>query len=365
MSRSFSRTRRFHFCLCLLVSVLLSADAAERPPAVGGKSPDVWEGVLYYRDFAYGPRKDAPGEGEGYAGPLAGHDACGRIYNSHRSGQSFDLMVDARGVRSDAPVYLNIHGGAWSCACDKDGENLRFLRRLALKGFAVVSMNYQLQTDVLTGGAETKRREKATFADMLADVDAMVSHLKREFLPGLGVRADRFAIGGSSAGAHLALLYAYDQDNPKPLGLGLRHDLRVGFAVDIVGPTDLADVGTADRRLVTLMGWLVDDDLAARQARGDVDGCRARLARHSPAHLVTQGSVPTILAYCRLKPDAETDGCVPVSAYHTMTNRLRTAGVPYAGDLRSGLRHGWLGAPYEEWLADRIGDYAARYLRAP
>ena len=343
--------------------------------------PDAWEGVHYYRDFAYGPRKDIPGEeGEGCTSGLTGRDDCGRLYNSHRSGQFFDVMVDARGVRPDAPIYLNIHGGAWCCACDKNGENMWFLRRLAQKGFVVVNMNYQLQTDVLDEKRELVRREHATFSDMLADIDAIVTHLKRDFLPRFGVKAARFAIGGTSAGAHLSLLYAYDQGNPSHLGLALRHDLKVAFAVDVVGPTNLASEDMMDlfvranrplgflfspqmtHRFSHLFGWLTADDLNARMTCGDVEGVKAVLSRYSPAKMVTADCVPTILAYCRLSKDADTDGCVPVSAYRDLKEALERAGVPLAAELRSGLKHGWLGADYERWLADRMGEFAQRYL---
>ena len=78
-----------------------------------------------------------------------------------------------------------------------------------------------------------------TFDEMLADIDAMVSHL-----PGLakaiGISIPRIAIGGSSAGGHLSLLYAYDGANPSVLGLGLKHSVPVACVFSDCGPSDLA-----------------------------------------------------------------------------------------------------------------------------
>lgn len=342
-------TRRL--TVLLLVGLAACASSAADLSARLGRPSEVWEGVRVYRDLAYGPRGDAPGEGKAYKGPITGRDANGRVFNGHRTGQFYDLIVDERGVKPDSPVYLNIHGGAWCCACDKDGENMWFLRRLVQKGFVVVNMNYRLQDDATEPKRKLVRRPDATFKGMLEDIDAMTSVIVTNLLPKLGVKADRIAIGGSSAGAHLALLYAYDQDNP--MGLGLRHRASIGFAVDVVGPTDLAAMGEYDRepRFQRLLKWLV----------GDAPG--GDLALYSPARRVTRFSVPTILAYCRLSEKSDTDGCVPVSAYHALRGRLESEGVPFAADLRPGLRHGVLGEKYEEWLVDRIREFADRHLK--
>ena len=381
--------------VCLVLAVLCGGRVCgQTADAVGAASSSVvWEGVRIDRDIAYGPRGDAPGEGNGRA---------------HRSGQFFDFLVDAgTPPRTDAPVYVNLHGGAWCQPFDKDGESLAFFKLLVARGFVVVNANYQLQNDVTASGTMPPRRPHATFHDMLRDLDDLGTFLVRDFLPRHGVKARSCALGGWSAGAHLALLYAYDQDHPgarsqqvatlplqQPVLLPeqqtttlsgrfpLRHDLRVGFAVDVVGPVDLADddfiapllgrrapFGTwwdaaATDRLLTLLGWLVDDDLRGRRARGDEDGMRAVLARFSPTRLVTPRTVPTILAYCRRFPFAGTDGCVPTSAYYGLRERLETAGVPVAGDIRTFRSHGRLGEGYTVWLADQIAAFARRgYLK--
>lgn len=344
---------------CLALAVLCGGRACGQ----AASSPSVvWEGVRMDRDIAYGPRGDAPGEGNGRA---------------HRSGQFFDFLSDAASPpRADAPVYVNLHGGAWCQPFDKDGESLAFFKLLVAHGFVVVNANYQLQNDVTAPGALPPRRPRATFRDMLRDLDDLGTFLVRDFLPRRGLTARACALGGWSAGAHLALLYAYDE------GLPLRHDLRVGFAVGVAGPVDLADddfvapllgrrapLGTwldaaAADRLVTLLGWLADDDLRGRRARGDEDGLRAVLARFSPSRLVTPRTVPTILAYSRRFPFAGTDGCVPTSAYDGLRERLEAAGVPVVGDIRAFRSHGRLGAAYTRWLADQIAAFARRgYLK--
>lgn len=374
---------------CLLVWAAVTALAASSVTNTvaafsSNRRPDaVWQGIRIYRDIAYGPRGDAPGEGEGYKSPITGKHPDGRSFHTHRTGQFFDLLVGEKaGFRPDAPVYVNLHGGAWCQPSDKDGESFEYFKMLVDRGFIVVNADYQLQNDVTDGNRKLERRPNAAFSDMLRDIDDLGTFLKNDFLPKVGVKAQKFAIGGGSAGAHLVTLYAYDQDNPAVLNLGLRHDFRVGFVVDCVGPVDLASkefaapflehklpLGTifnewAVDRLVTLLGWLVEDDLRARIEKGDLDGVRKALAKYSPIYLVTPKTVPTILAYCQIFPFAKTDGCVPTSSYYDLCSRLKAAGVPYAGDIRTFRPHGWLRTGFTIWMADRVAEFEKKgYLK--
>ena len=387
MDRKLNLASAFGYVVFLLVAATLAGCHGQSPgnlpaPTILGKSAETWEGIHIYRDFAYGPRPDAPGEGEGYESSITGHDPGGRIYHSHRSGQFFDFIFDAtREIRPDAPVYVNVHGGGWCSPADKDGESMWFLRRLAKRGFLVVNMNYQMQPNIFDERVKMERRENATFLDMIRDIDTLATYLKRDFLPRVGVEPKKFAIGGGSAGAYLSLLYAYDQDNPAVLEAKLRHEYRVGFAVDVVGPVDLTSPGMLAMavggkvpkggmlskslidRFATLVCWLVDDDVKGRVARGDLEGAKSILRKFSPTWLATPSSVPTILAYCRLHPFSDTDGMVPVDCYEGLMRRLDELGVPHVGEIRSWRVHGWLRDGYEDWLADQAQAFAQRHLR--
>ena len=174
------------------------------------------------RDIPYGSRLDQPGEG-GKQG--------------HRSGQFFDLYWPNE-VTTNTLVFLYVHGGAWSQKWDKDVDGWHILSRLAERGIVCCSMNYVLQNDVLTD-PKMPNRPNATFADMLRDIDLMISYLAPN-LPTRGLSPRKIGIGGTSAGAHLSALYACDGANPAALGLNLRHALPIGFVFDNVGPMDFS-----------------------------------------------------------------------------------------------------------------------------
>ena len=349
-----------------------------------GKMPHGTETTLgtklrVYRDLAYSTRDDQADEGKGYA-------ARGRGNGTHRSGTYFDVyaadsLFSAADVRAKTPVFVFMHGGSWSQAYDKDVACHELLRRVAAKGYFVLSMNYQLQNDSVEAGAQTKR-EKATFADMLADVDAMVSYLKKS-LPAMGLPTDKLVFGGESAGGHLAMCYAWDQDAPGISGLKLSPDLRVSCVTSVVGPSDLTEGQLAEilfsdmgkmipipqlQGMGKLMGWLTDADLMNMEG----SAAKAIVKKWAPVTLVKPASCPAILAYACdggfVGPNSS-DMIVPVSNFTSLTNRLTVAGVPHDAKLFMNTKHWEVGTNADkgqgvEWISERLAAFKEKGFAA-
>lgn len=345
-----------------------------------GKKPYGIDGRMHlYRDFAYGSRPDLPGEGDRYP---VWRDFKGAPFHTHRSGQLFDVYLpDAPGkVPAEAPVLLYLHGGAWCMRWDKDAEGYEMIKRLCDAGFVVCSMDYILQNDIMTD-VKQPCRPNATFADMLRDVDLMVSHLK-SFLPSVGVKPSRIAIGGGSAGAHLSALYACDQANPGVLGLNLRHDLPIGFVLDIIGPVNLmtdgmreAAIEAAEKfvktgkasedttaRFVTLLGWLTGTDVYAGYREKGAKAIYSALHRWSPLALVNPETPPFILAYNKLHPFSGTDGLVETANCTDMEEALGKVGVESASRFCWFRFHGQFNDRQLEWISETCADFAKRHL---
>ena len=242
--------------------------------------------------------------------------------------QTYDLYLPAAadGLSGDAPFFLFLHGGAW-CAGSK-GDGAAILREMAGDGFACASMDYALSS--IGGGG-------ATFDDMLRDIDAMVSHLAGEFRRAGASAPPRIAIGGMSAGGHLAMLYAYDEANPDVLGLGLRHELGIACVFSDCGPSDLAsrEFAIAGKAGMKCRGgemrrWF-EYLVGIKPGESTPGSLRMGLAKYSPVGLICEKSPPTVAVYCETGrapgSDVGTDGIVAAQNFHALTNRLAACRV--------------------------------------
>lgn len=97
---------------------------------------------------------------------------------------------------SNPPLLVWIHGGAWRQG-SRTGLRTEFVRH----GFATASVGYRLSTE-------------ARFPAMVHDIKAAIRFLRARAAD-YGYRADRIAISGDSAGAHLAVLAGVSNDMPE------------------------------------------------------------------------------------------------------------------------------------------------------
>ena len=335
-------------CLALALSgAFVFAGDADTPLRLSPTKIPKCPKAYVCHNLAYGGRQVGKG---------AVHESVAQVYDLYLPGKLGE-------IERSAPFYLFVHGGSWKGG-SKSGRAELFAE-MAEQGFVVASMNYVLCND--------KRGGAHTFAEMLADIDAMVSHLPR-LAKAVGISIPRIALGGSSAGGHLVLLYAYDGANPSVLGLGLKHDVHIACVFSDCGPSDIASpefmVGVQDwkerkgifsdcyRWLSVLAGGLYGQE--------DIRVTVERLAKYSPITLVNGKCPPTICLYGAIgsikttgtfkrakdgppetyaslwklvgskesTPESVgTDGIVTTQNYVTLTNGLTRAGVPFAARL--------------------------------
>lgn len=117
------------------------------------------------------------------------------------------------------PMVVFIHGGFWVKGSKQQLPKPLIDLLVGEKGYAMASINYRL---VKAGSNK--------YPTQMDDVVLAMNYLSKK-ADSLGYKKRSFAIMGASAGAHLALMYAYAND----------HQKMTKTVIDIVGPTDLAD----------------------------------------------------------------------------------------------------------------------------
>ncbi len=108
-------------------------------------------------------------------------------------------------TQPDAPLVVFVHGGGWSRGDARMMEGSDKLEHWREAGYAVASVNYRLVPD-------------ATVEQQAGDVAAALAYLRRNATR-LGFDADRVALTGHSAGAHLVALVGTDPQYLSAAGL--------------------------------------------------------------------------------------------------------------------------------------------------
>lgn len=115
-------------------------------------------------------------------------------------------------------VFLFIHGGSWVAGTKEDIEFL--CSRYSKLGYITATMGYT----VMSG-----EYPENNIYRILDEISACIQDIKKQ-LNSLGFNSLEMALGGISAGAHIALLYGYSIKNTI---------IPIKFLVNIVGPISL------------------------------------------------------------------------------------------------------------------------------
>ncbi len=138
-----------------------------------------------------------------------------------------DLWLPPAGVARSGLGVVYVHGGAWRLG-EKDKGTGWMFRRLASQGHVIMDIDYTLAP-------------ASDVAGMVQDVKRAVIWLKRNGAA-YGVDAQRVALMGGSAGAHLALLAAYTPNDPALQPDGSAVDTSLRCVVSFYGPADFIDM---------------------------------------------------------------------------------------------------------------------------
>jgi acetyl esterase/lipase len=190
------------------------------------------------------------------------------------------------------PMVVFIHGGFWAKGGKQQLPKPLIDLLVGEKGYAMASINYRF----VKAGANK-------YPTQMDDVVLAMNYLSNK-ADSLGYKKRSFAIIGASAGAHLALMYAYANDPQK----------MTKTVVDIVGPTDLADSVVRGR------GGIADATISYFLGNSDP---KAEIAKTSSPlfQLTKKTGVPTIIFH------GENDELVDVHQAKNLHQQLNQLGI--------------------------------------
>jgi acetyl esterase/lipase len=257
-------------------------------------------------------------------------------------GLTLDLYLP-RSEKSVHPLIVFIHGGAFLFGIRKEhSPQLRDLQpgpfeRLCALGFAVASVEYRLSGE-------------AIFPAQLHDIGAHLRFLAYRATE-LHLDLKETVIWGESAGAHLAMLAAFQQHDNEAMGtLGAPIDTpRIAYLVDWFGLADVrGPMGpfpmpgpTPEERLI---GGSIAEHPEIAAAASPIDHAHVQLA----GALIMHG---------------RDDALIPIEHSERIAAALKAGGTPVTSYWLEETGHGWGGRSgaalealelTEEWLRTQI-----------
>ena len=239
-------------------------------------------------------------------------DTVGTIYNDlnyeNDYGHKYDLYVPANlDIGNAQQLILFIHGGSFNSGAKEDGEV--WCKYYASKGYIAASLDYSLQTV----------QEDASLVRMNTEIKECVNAIN-EKCKELGYTLDGMATCGVSAGGTLAMNYAYTcaETSVVPVKFVFQLAAPADFEPsdwDILKKVDKLDTDAEFLSMMTGVN-ITEEIIKSGEYEKYVDMI-------SPARLVNENSVPTLLGY-GLK-----DHLVPRELKYKLVSALEDNGVEY------------------------------------
>nr|WP_321222551.1 alpha/beta hydrolase [uncultured Psychroserpens sp.] len=220
------------------------------------------------------------------------------------SDQVFDIYLPANRT-TETKVMILVHGGGWTSGDKADMNPFKDIMLEELPDIAIVNINYRLAD-----------ADNQPYPMQINDITTIVNLLKAN--QNDYVISSDIGFLGTSAGAHLSMLWSYAFDT--------QNDVKM--VASVVGPTNFTDPA-----------YLNNEDPLLQEIINTfgIDTSTAYLEEISPYHQATSSSPPTILFY------GGQDPLIPTSQGVDMDTRLTTLGVTHQFTLYPNAGHGWVG----------------------
>ena len=288
------------------------------PPRLFERFDQNGDGVLTQEDFAGSPARNRNAGGRGFVAP---DDVEVRRDVIFGKGGGRDLKMHVVLPKSASerprPAYVWIHGGGWQGGTKEGG--VRQVVPLVRSGFVGATIEYRL-----TG--------EAPFPAQIEDCKCAIRYL-RAHAETYNIDPNRIAVGGSSAGGHLAALVGTSGGVEELEGTGGWPDQssRVQAVLDLYGPTDF-------KQFVTTKGYERHNRDGSPESKllggGEVLANPDGIKRVNPITYVDKDDPPFLIIH------GDNDRTVPFNQSEALHAALKSAGVASTIHIITGAGHG-------------------------
>ncbi len=258
-------------------------------------------------------------------------------YGKHER-QVLDLAIP-KDNDGEVGLILFIHGGAW-IGGDKEVYKDMVSSCANKEGLVAAALNYRYLND------------STNLHDITDDIDSALSAIK-EKAKTKGVDVNKVFLTGASAGAHLAMFYAYSRKDTAPI--------TPAAVCSYCGPTDLyddnfyyeSDLGDT-ATICQLMSWACGESFSIENKKD----FKEALDKVSPVNYVNGSTIPTILCH------GEKDTIVPYSNALSIAEKFEQYGVQYDFISYPNSDHGLANDTECAEKADKLmREYIDKYVR--
>jgi acetyl esterase/lipase len=197
----------------------------------------------------------------------------------------------------DAPVLLQVHGGAWTFG-NKDQQGLPLMRHMASRGWVCIAINYRLSP-------------RSAWPAHIVDVKRAIAWI-REHGKEYGADPSFIAITGGSAGGHLTALAALTANDPEYQPGFEDADTSLQAAVPFYGVYDLAGA-TGEKPAVRMRDYFLGPRVFFDKARRNPEP----FEKASPILRVRKDAPPFYVIH------GVNDTLVPIAQARTFVEKLR------------------------------------------
>ena len=236
------------------------------------------------------------------------HDAYGQRFENitygSRQHNTYDLYLPNDAVANDSlALILYVHGGAW-LGGDTNWHH-RDCYTWVQEGYATATMNYSLLNE-----------EGISLITIQDEIEDCIRHIVGFAAEG-GAHIRQMAIAGTSAGGHLAMMFAYNHTHPLPLR----------FEAIKVGPADFrilfpynenAKTEDVDNFVFSCTGKHMNASYCSMEVLDSI-----KLQASPVCYINDSTALPAIFAY------GEKDGLVKPDHYRALKTIYEQVGKPY------------------------------------